>query len=202
MAVLRVILFLAYPGLIYLALAVMEPRTAAICMLLVLLVRLAITSPSSLRGYARAFRLPALAIAAAMLASAAWNDPRSLLATPAIVSFALLFTFARSLVRGESIVESLARVQREEALSWDEVRYCRRITSLWCGFFLLNGSLALGLALSGNLEGWVLYTGLVAYLLMGSLFLSEFVYRQWRFRRYVGAPTDLLFQRIFPPRSL
>ena len=202
MAVLRVILFLAYPALIYVALAAMEPRTAAICMLLVLLVRLAITSPSNLRGYAHAFRLPALAIAAAILASAAWNDPRSLLATPAIVSFALLFTFVRSLVRGESIVESLARVQREDPLSWDEVRYCRRITALWCGFFLLNGSLALGLALSGNLEGWVLYTGLVAYLLMGILFLSEFVYRQWRFRRYVGAPTDLLFQRIFPPRSL
>ena len=34
---------------------------------------------------------------------------------------------------------------------------------------------------------------------MGLLFATEFVYRHWRFRRYVGLPTDPLLRRLFPP---
>ena len=57
-------------------------------------------------------------------------------------------------------------------------------------------------SLAASLEVWTLYTGLVSYLLIGTLFAIEFVYRHWRFRRYLGAPTDALLRRIFPPRPL
>ena len=67
--------------------------------------------------------------------------------------------------------------------------------------FTAHGLVASWLAVVGPPERWALYTGLIAYLLVGALFSAEFVYRQWRFRRYLGAPTDALFRRIFPPRS-
>lgn len=201
MSVLQVLLGVAYPALIYLALCAMEPRWVAALVLLVLVLRAALISPSRLLAYARAFRLPALAVGAVTLVSVAWNHPFALLLTPTLVSFGLLATFAHSLTEAECVVERFARVQLQ-TLNEVEVRYCRRVTLVWCGFFLLNGGVALWLTLAGSLEDWALYTGLIAYLLMGLLFASEFTYRQWRFRRYLGAPTDLLFRRIFPPRSL
>jgi len=149
-------------------------------------------------GYARALGLPMLAVAGAGVVSLLWNDPLALLATPALASFALLGAFAGSL-RGESVVERLARA-RMVTLCEEEVLYCRRVTVVWCAFFLGNGALALWLALAATRAEWALYTGLVSYLLVGTLYSAEFVYRQWRFRRYLGAPSDALFRRIFPPR--
>ena len=42
--------------------------------------------------------------------------------------------------------------------------YTRRVTQVWCGFFVLNGSLALATALWASEEIWALYNGLIAYL--------------------------------------
>ena len=56
----------------------------------------------------------------------------------------------------------------------------------------------LWLALAGDLWSWALYTGLVAYVLMGILFAVEFVVRSWRFRNYQGTVLEPLFERLFP----
>ena len=199
MAVLQVLLGLAYPVLIYLALTVMEPRAVAICVLLLLAARVAMTSPKRLLRYASALRLALLGVTVALLISAAWNDPVSLRATPALVSFALLIAFAYSLTRSESIIEGYARVVAGD-LPEEERLYCRKVTLVWCVFFLLNGCAALWLAMAGTLGQWALYTGGIAYVMMGILFTSEYLYRHWRFRRYFGALTDPVLRRIFPPR--
>ena len=200
MATLQIFLTLAYPALIYLALGVVEPRIVAIGALVLLAARVGVSGPSRLLGYAREALIPGLAVAAALLASAAWNSPIALLATPAVVSLALFASFARTFWQDQTLVERLALL-RADQLSEAERSYCRRVTLLWCGFFLANSAAALWLAMFGNRELWVLYTGLVSYLLIGTVYALEFSYRQWRFRRYLGAPTDALFQRIFPPRS-
>ena len=200
MAVLQVLLGLAYPALIYLALQVMEPRAVAICMLLFLAARLAVTSPRRLLRYAKALRLAMIGVTAALLISAAWNDPVSLRATPALVSFALLIAFAYSLTQRESIIEGYARVLAGD-LPEEEILYCRRVTLVWCAFFLVNGSAALWLALEGTLGQWALYTGGIASVMMGILFAAEYIYRHWRFRRYLGGPADPVLRRVFPPRA-
>ena len=48
-------------------------------------------------------------------------------------------------------------------------------------FFLLNGLVSLGLALFAPLAIWTLYTGGIAYLLMGALFAGEYAIRKIRF---------------------
>jgi hypothetical protein len=49
---------------------------------------------------------------------------------------------------------------------------------------------------------WAFYTGFLSYILMGTLFSIEFLYRTWRFRRYVGGPLNPLLERIFPPHPV
>jgi uncharacterized membrane protein len=60
--------------------------------------------------------------------------------------------------------------------------YTRRVTQVWCCFFICNGALALGAALWASQALWSLYTGVVACLLMGLLFGAEVLLRM-RFKR-------------------
>jgi uncharacterized membrane protein len=199
MAILRALLVVSYPLLIYAVLQRTSPRAIALCALALLAARSLLMGREKRLDYARIWAAPAIGLAIIFTVSAIWNDPLSLRVAPALGSLALLVTFGRSLRERESIVEAIARVQLG-VLAQDEARYCRRVTWMWCAFFAANGAAALGLARWGTIEVWALYTGFVAYLLVGALFSAEYVYRQWRFRRYRGAPTDALFRRLFPPR--
>lgn len=200
MKVLRAVLLLGYPLLVYVALQHVSARILS----LGLLALLASRSIAGARGGAlaplRAAAWPALALCVALGVAVIWDDPLALLLAPALSSFALLVAFAASLRGAESVVESFACAQLG-SLTDDERRYCRRVTAVWCAFFATNGAIALALALWGTQHAWMLYTGLVAYLGVGALFAVEYSYRQWRFRRYLGAPSDVLFRRLFPPRA-
>ena len=64
---------------------------------------------------------------------------------PMLISFGLLYSFARTLWVPPPMVERFARRQKVD-LSPDEVRYCRQVTLVWCGFFILNGLAEIGRA--------------------------------------------------------
>jgi uncharacterized membrane protein len=49
---------------------------------------------------------------------------------------------------------------------------------VWCGFFLLNGSIALATTLWGTEAQWALYNGAIAYVLMGVIAAVEWLVRQ------------------------
>jgi uncharacterized membrane protein len=199
MAVLQALLVIAYPVTVYFALGIASPRAIALCTLALLAARLAVISPARLMAFARVFAPVALAYASTSLATLVWNDARGLLLAPALFDFALLAVFAASFAQRETVVESLARAQ-VGTLSAEERAYCRRVTAVWCAFFVANGAISALLALAGSRASWALYTGVIAYVCMGALFATEYVYRHWRFRRYVGAPTDTLLRRLFPPK--
>ena len=94
----------------------------------------------------------------------------------------LLVLFGLSLKFGPPLVERLARLQEPE-LPEHAVRYTRQVTAVWAGFFLANGLVVTALTLWAPLSWWTLYTGLIAYALMGLLFAAEWLIRQ-RVRRH------------------
>ena len=96
---------------------------------------------------------------------------------PAFMNAAMLAAFAQTLIRPPSMIERFARL-REPALSDAGVRYTRRVTMVWCAFFLLNGLAAAATALFASLEAWALYNGLIAYLLIGALMGGELAVRR------------------------
>jgi len=203
LAVVPTVLWIVYPLLIVWALPRFEPRIVASTVLALLVLRgVLLVRRRRDRPQTRAFRpffLPVVLVASVSVATAVWNDALGLLLAPTFVNAALFAAFALSL-RHEPIVETLARLQVDR-LAPAEIRYCRRVTEIWCGFFALNGSIALALALNRALDAWVFYTGFLSYCLMGALFAAEYVYRHARFRRYEGAPTDPFLIRLFPPRQ-
>jgi uncharacterized membrane protein len=193
----QILLTLGYPVLVYFALQAVSPRALGLGILALFALRLAFVAPRKLVAHARLAGPVAAAIVAASAVTLVWNDPRALLLSPVLVNVALLLSFALSFSARETLIEALALAQ-VGTLSLEERAYCRKVTGLWCAFFLANAAVTAELALYGTRESWALYSGLIAYALLGLLLAAEFIYRHWRFRRYVGLPTDALLRRIFP----
>jgi uncharacterized membrane protein len=115
------------------------------------------------------------------LLSLACRASHWLLFYPVLVNVLLLILFAHSLWQPQTLIERFARLQ-DPTLPETAIAYTRRVTQIWCLFFILNGTLALGTVLIGNMAWWSLYNGLISYLLMAALMGGE-----WLVRRRVQA---------------
>lgn len=116
------------------------------------------------------------------LLSALFSARYWLLYYPLAVSLALLCLFGWSLTRPMSLVERLARLQ-DPALPAAAIGYTRRVTQVWCGFFVINGALAAFTIWHGDLALWSLYNGFISYLLMGGLMGAEYLVRRRLLKR-------------------
>ncbi|KMV29745.1 COG4648 family protein [Photobacterium swingsii] len=94
---------------------------------------------------------------------------------PVVVNTLMFGLFSMSLWQKETLVERLARLQ-EPNLPASGVRYTRKVTKVWCAFFVINGSIALYTCFQ-PLAVWTLYNGLISYLAAGTLFIVEFIVR-------------------------
>lgn len=175
------LLLVVYPLVIFFGLQVFEPRYVALLLAGMLLLRRQRDAGRLLAGLTHLD----LGILAAMLSlaglTAATNSEMLLRLYPAAMSFGMLLLFGISLQRPPTMVERFARLH-EPDLPSAGVRYTRRVTEVWCLFFIANGALALWTALYSTRETWALYNGLIAYVLMGFLFAGE-----WLVRRHLRA---------------
>lgn len=101
---------------------------------------------------------------------------------PVLLNGLLLALFGLSLKFGPPLIERLARLT-EPQLPEVAIRYTRLVTAVWAWFFLANGLVVVALNFWAPLSWWTLYTGLIAYGLMGLLFAGEWLVRQ-RVRRH------------------
>ena len=198
-AVLNGLLLAAYPVAVYVGLTRFSARGLGLVLAVLLLPGLV----SKVRRARRedllvALRLP-LSILSLLALAALFNDARFVFALPVLINLVLLAQFASSL-RGTPLVERFARMQQPD-LGAAQVAYCRTVTKVWCGFFVLNALTSAALALWAPLSWWTLYNGLLAYGLMGVLGASEYVVRKFRFREYGSGLHDRVLARVFPPRT-
>ncbi|ELR8777215.1 hypothetical protein QMJ61_004395 [Escherichia coli] len=105
-----------------------------------------------------------------------------LLFYPVVVNAVMLAVFGGSLWSAMPIVERLARLQ-EPDLPEKGVRYTRYVTEIWCGFFIINGGIALFTALYADMSLWTAWNGIIAYLLIGFLTAGEWLIRRQMIKR-------------------
>lgn len=96
---------------------------------------------------------------------------------PVMVSAVLLAVFGFSLWRPPTIVERIARIA-DPQLPPQGVAYTRKVTMAWCGFFLANGTVSAATAVWGSERTWLLYNGLLSYLLIAAFFGAEWMLRR------------------------
>ena len=205
-----VVLTIAYPVAVFFALTHFSARMVGLLGLCFAVPLLALKFRSADREHLMAVLRVPLVVIALLALSAILDDARFVMALPVLISVALLITFAGSL-RGEMpIVERFARMQearrvrrngarsspggvaarsaagdpaveKEKSLSEAQVRHCRQVTIAWCVFFVINAGIAAALALLELKMEWAIYTGGIAYGLMGLMFAGEYALRIHRF---------------------
>jgi uncharacterized membrane protein len=170
------LLLLAWPFLIWFGLAHNRLQWLLPLMALLLFLRFRQTrrqaGPLSVVTQVVAAAGMALCIASYLL-----KTHQLLLFYPVVVNGVMLAVFGGSLWTAMPIVERLARL-REPALPGVAVRYTRRVTQIWCAFFIGNGGIALFTALYGDMSLWTAWNGMISYLLMGTLMAGEWLVRQ------------------------
>lgn len=104
------------------------------------------------------------------------------------VSATMLFVFGSSLIFKPNIIFRFAclgdKTLKGSSFEQQVDDYCKKVTVVWCVFFVLNGSISVFTALhdfgndSLNDKIWSVYNGGISYVLMGLLFAVEFVVRK------------------------
>ena len=171
------LLLIAYPFLVYYGMALFDLRILAVLLMVTAVGRLAgvlALTPSPAMRVQGSFA--ALALLTLAGASFLLDSPTGLHFYPVLLNALLFVVFAVSLARPPSLVERLARITDPD-LPPSGVAYTRKVTVVWCLFFVLNGTASCLTALSGDREVWVFYNGFLAYILMGTLFAVEYSVR-------------------------
>lgn len=98
---------------------------------------------------------------------------------PAVMVALALTAFSISLFR-TPLVESIARRVGED-LDGGGVAYCRTVTKVWTAFLAVHLVVTIATVFASQ-EAWAIYNGCIAYVLMGILFVGEWIVRR-RVRR-------------------
>lgn len=179
-------LSIAYPFVVFVGLRRGDTRTLALVLLVLLAVtfgvRMATRARGTAQGTAWSLAGPVLAVTMVGLGLVLGHDG-PIKSVPVLVSGGLLLAFAWSLTGKETLVERFARRYEGGTLSPAQVQHCRQVTWAWCIFFVLNIAVTLALAFWAPLSWWSLYTGVIAYVLMGGMFAAELGVRTARFGR-------------------
>ena len=162
-----------YPFAVYLALGHLEPRLFALILLVVYGTRYLLGRRTAPAYTTWLF----FGVATFVVIVFAMGSQTTLYYYPVMINVILFVLFAQSLLYPPTVIEQIARL-RDPALPPSGVAYTRKVTIVWLVFFVFNGSVALATAVHGDVALWSLYNGLIAYLLMGALFLVEFVIRR------------------------
>jgi len=172
---------LLYPFAVYLGLNYVSPFWLALVLLALLLSRLVM-----LRGVLNKmpWLLPASALGGLAIVTSLFTDSDiGFKLYPLMVNFAMLVVFAYSYLKPPTVIETFARLQ-DPNLPDHALSYIRKVTLVWCGFFIINASISLYTALYSSFKVWTFYNGFIAYILIGSLAAIEFVVRLFVQRKH------------------
>ena len=108
-----------------------------------------------------------------------------------VINLTMLFVFGSTLFMPPNIIFRFATMSDKsiKGSSFEQkvYKYCHKVTVIWCCFFILNGSAAalttfadkiFGLSPEAARKVWAVYNGGISYVLMGSLFVIEFIVRK------------------------
>ena len=196
LGILVVLVGITYPLCVYFGLKWGNPRQVAVLLAVLWIPATAIRHKKNGTNIDGTVIILLVGVLLLLGGAAIANDHRWVFALPVAINAWFALTFGISL-RSTPMIERFARLQ-EKALSDEKQRYCRRVTYIWLAFFIVNGSIAAALAIYSSLELWTLYNGFIAYVLIGTLGASEFVFRRYKFRDFSDLPHDKLLQRILP----
>jgi uncharacterized membrane protein len=175
------LILLAYPLGVYFGLQYMEPRYIGLLLLIFLGMRFMLARKHLKWDNLKSLLPITVASSVLCLFILLFNHPAIIRLNPVLINVMLLITFGYTLYQPPSMIERMARLSTP-SLPAQAIAYTRTVTKIWCFFFVVNGIIAAYTCFYASMETWTLYNGLIAYLLMGVLFLIEYCVRQYKMR--------------------
>ena len=168
------VIVIAYPFVVYFGLIHFQFWQVTLFIAVIALIRLAFYSRNNSgmmkTGIVGAFLLLLFSLLAMLLKQQLW-----LKIYPVAISLTLLYFFAASLQTPKSMIERFAEL-KEKNISEQKKNYMRKLTLIWCGFFILNALIATYTIFTSS-KTWMLYNGLISYVMIGLLITIELLYR-------------------------
>lgn len=110
-----------------------------------------------------------------------------------VISAVFLFLFGSTLFFEPNMIFRFATLADKtiKGSNYEEPvkKYCKKVTVIWCIFFIINGTISVFTAFADKLIPgvdselantiWSVYNGGISYVLMGLLFLIEFIVRHF-----------------------
>ena len=177
-----VIVFLGYPYLVYQGISLGLGWLVPVAMAMVFLYR-AYGSENAVVRY-RSFALAAL-----LLLGSVYMHSLMVKLIPVGINLAMLYFFGKTLVRGPPLVEHFARLDFPD-FKPGIAEYCRHVTIVWVMFFAINAVVSSALALWAPNEIWAFYNSVIFFLMMGLLFVAEYIFRHFRLT-YIDIPPPI-----------
>lgn len=100
---------------------------------------------------------------------------------PILMLLSLFVLFAQSLLAGQTPLITRYAKLLGDTLHERHLRYNRNLTIIWSAFFLLMTITSAFLAIIASLEVWSFFTYVLSYILLGSFFIIEFMFRKHYF---------------------
>ena len=181
--VIFVVCIAVYPFLVYFGIRYLPPSFFGLALVVLLAMRFGVLVPEE-----RPVLLPVLSVLLGYAITAAIMESTTmLLYYPGLVNFCLAAVFANSLRLEEPFLLRILRI-RGIPISIHGPKYLYRLTAVWAGFFVINGSIAIWTT-TISIEAWTLYNGLISYFVVAILIGAEWLYRRHYKRRMgVGSP--------------
>lgn len=102
---------------------------------------------------------------------------------PVAMSLAMLSIFLFTLFYPPSMIERFARIHQPD-LPESGIKWTRKVTQVWCVFFVCNALVSMGTIFWGTDKQWMLYNGFISYILMGILLAGEWILRKYYQAKY------------------
>ena len=183
-------LFVAYPPVTHYALshgAISLALGMLACLALYVLISLLPANP---------FKWLLLAILPGLLLLPPMDLHWLLYLPPILINLALCWLFGRTLKSGgRPMISRFAELEHGQLMP-DLATYTRWLTWIWTGFFLVMALVSFLLAAFASENAWAMFTNVINYLLVATLFAAEYVYRLVRYRHYKHDSPLQLIRRI------
>ena len=169
-------LFILYPFLIYFGLQEFQPRVIAAFLLILTVLRFFLTKDNENGQSDSGMSLYWVATASlVIIVTFLTGSEIGLFLYPLLVNLAFFTFFTISLYHPPTVIERIARRQRP-VFPERAVIYTRKVTQVWCVFFLLNGGVS-ALTIFHSETWWLLYNGFISYILIGLMLAGEYFIR-------------------------
>lgn len=166
------IIFLFYPFIVFIGLKWLEPSIIALILVSLTLLRFFFAKNNSTIPLIKIVSINAILLLSFNVFA---NSAFVLKLYPVVISFSFFSVFIYSIIKPPSVITMIASARNK--ITENAVIYTQKVTLVWCVFFILNGLIALWTVFQTD-EYWTLYNGIISYVLMGILFVCEWLVRR------------------------